>query len=184
MSVGSIRKSVIVLVLGFIAVFVQGTLLRGSFPSMVVPDLVCILVVFLSFYEPGLLGAFLAFLVGLQFDLASGVLLGPRAGSSVAVFGFLSSLSQRIFVESGTAMMFAVFISTIVNFAVYMILVVEFRHTQEVVVSDFFRLSVLGEATLSALITPLIFLVLRRLFSARPTSGGSANLSGLSRSAR
>ena len=62
------RRSVLVLILGLIAIFIQGTVLREVGPSWVVPNLLVILVVFLGFFEASFRGATLAFLLGLELD--------------------------------------------------------------------------------------------------------------------
>ncbi len=142
--------------------------------GVLVPDFIVIMVVVLAFYEPGIFGAVMSFVLGLLLDMSSGLILGPRAGSSVALFGFLSSLSQRLFVESPVALVVVVFFATLLDSLIYVILLTEF---QSVVTEGvpFFGWGALGEALLTAIVAPLVswfvrFCIARRVSSL--TSGG------------
>ena len=66
-------------------------------PNIIVPNFILIMVICLGFnlVTPG--AATLAFSLGLVFDLYSGVLLGPWAGTFVLVYVILSLLSQRLY---------------------------------------------------------------------------------------
>ena len=163
------RRSLLVLVLGLIAIFIQGTVLRAISPAWVVPNLLVIIVVFLGFYEASVRGATLAFILGLELDFANGLLVGPWAGAFVVSFGILASLSQRIFVESPLAAIIAVFACSIVSAIVYFTLVYEFHPAVTVIVP----FSV-AEAALNAVLAPFIFGVLRMALLPRTRSGGSA----------
>ena len=108
-----VRKMVLVLVLGLLAMLIPGTLIKSLAPSLAAPNLLLILMVYLSFYdgEPG--DALLAFLLGLELDLDSLDLLGPWAGAYVLVFGVLVLLSQRIFIESAVVVLVTVFCAAV-----------------------------------------------------------------------
>lgn len=165
----TLNRTIIVLVLGLLAVFVQGTLLKSVLPELPVPDLLLILVVYLAFYDSSPLGAVLTFVLGLQFDLFSEMLLGPRAGSLVIVYGVLAALSQRLFVESLFAAFVSVFLSSVVNSVVYIILLSDAKPTH----AYFFYIALL-EALFTALIAPFLFKGLKRILQRKPSglSGG------------
>ena len=165
------RRSVLVLILGLIAIFIQGTVLREVGPSWVVPNLLVILVVFLGFFEASFRGATLAFLLGLELDFANGLLVGPWAGAFVVSFGILASLSQRLFVESSLAVMIAALVSSIVSNLVYFTLVYEF-HPAVTVMVPFSLL----EALLNGFLAPFLFVFLRTLLAPRPRTGSAGRL--------
>ena len=165
------RRSLLVIILGLIAIFVQGTVLRAIGPAWVVPNLLVIIVVFLGFYESSVRGATLAFLLGLELDFANGLLVGPWAGAFVVSFGILASLSQRIFVESPLAAVIATFACSIVSAVVYFTLVYEFHPAVTIIVP----FSV-AEATLNALLAPVVFGVLRTVLLRQARGGSSGRL--------
>ncbi len=153
------KKILLILTIGVLAIFIQGSLIKAIFPSLVSPNLILVLVVFLSFYDVTPLGAFMAFLLGLELDLYTGVLLGPNAAAMVVVFGVFSALSQRIFVHSGFAAMVAVLFSSMLDQIVYMILISEFRPVGVELVTI-----AIIEAILSALVAPVLFSLFRFCF--------------------
>lgn len=147
-----------VIVLGLVCTVLQGTVFRSLGPlALVIPNFALMLVVFLAFYEVSAFGALLAFIVGLELDLFSGVFIGPWAGSCVAVYGFLSALAQHLFIESVLAASIVVFLSALGMNLVYMILVFEFKPIEFPI---FWR--VLGDSFVTALVAPAVFWLLRR----------------------
>ncbi|MFM1847618.1 MAG: hypothetical protein RL417_1092 [Pseudomonadota bacterium] len=165
------RRSVLVLILGLIAIFIQGTVLREIAPAFVVPNILLIVVVFLGFFEASLRGATLTFLLGLELDFANGLLVGPWAGAFIVSFGILASLSQRIFVESPLAAVVAAFGSSLVSSLVYFTLVYEF-HPRVTVMVPF---SIL-EAGMNAALAPIVFVFLRTVLFPRSRGGVSGRL--------
>jgi rod shape-determining protein MreD len=162
---GPVNKTIIVLILGLVAVFIQGTLLKSIVPETVIPDLSLILVVYLAFYDSTALGAVLSFLLGLEFDLFSEVLIGPRAGSYVVVYGILASLSQRIFVESPFAAFVSVFMSSLLNSVVYLLLISGFKTTDPHIISVS-----LVEGVITAFLGPFFLRFLKMLLYKRSQS--------------
>ena len=57
---GPFNKSIFVLLIGMVAVFIQGTLIHSFFPGVIIPDLVMVIVVYLSFYDAGVLASNIA----------------------------------------------------------------------------------------------------------------------------
>ena len=105
------KRIALILLFGLISIALQSSVLKVMLPNSIIPNFILILVVFIAFYECSTLGAVIAFLLGFEIDIYSGQLLGPYAAASVAVFCVLSSLSQRIFVESPVAILLTVFSS-------------------------------------------------------------------------
>ena len=146
---------------GVVAVFLQGTLVKQLFPLGAGPDIVLILVVFISFFQATLRGALLAFLLGLLVDLSSATILGPRAGAYIFIFGFLSSISQRLFIESNLAVLGSAFCASLVAQFVYVVIFFEFHPSHTFTLWPYFIWSTLLEAVSTAIIAPGVFWLLK-----------------------
>lgn len=162
---GILRRALITFAFGLLFVFIQGTLIKAFFPGAIVPGLALVLVVFLAFYEPTIFGALLAFLLGLESDMCSGLVLGPCAGSFVAVFGIVSLLSPRIFVESPLAIIVTVFVASIISNFVFFAVMYQVSHS-----SFAFSWTLFLEALFTALCCVPLFALFRRTLLA--TGGG------------
>ncbi len=160
MSTQFLNKFALPLLLSLVAIFIQGSLLRYLLPDFAIPNLLLIMVVFLGFFEISPIGAILAFSIGLLLDLSSGVLIGPSAGSYTLIFGVLAALSTRLFVESGFAVAVTVFICSIFGNLTYLLLVSQFSPSAGQSLGVLF-----GEAFTSALLAPLIFILLKRILT-------------------
>lgn len=175
MSIHSLRQLALIIVSALLGVFLQSSALPWVLPdSFVVPNLMLAMVAFLAFYEVSPFGALLAFLTGLVLDLSSGVLLGPWAAAFVAVYGFLSVVSQRIFVESTLSVMSAVFAAALLSHVVYASLLLQFSHNQDA--AYLVSVSVLGEALFSAFLAPLVFYLLKLSGFLKPSVRGSVRV--------
>lgn len=162
-----VRRILLTLVFGLLSILIQGTLIKALFPGAVVPGLLLVLVVFLAFYETSVLGVLLAFLLGIEYDLCSGLVIGPWAGAFVVVFGVVASLSQRIFVESPAAVMVTVFLSSLLSNLVYLLIVLQIRHA-----SVSFGWIFFFEALLTAVICVPLFALYRKLLVPAPAGPG------------
>lgn len=156
----SARRLIVVLAIGLLALFIQGTLIKSIAPtSMLVPNLNLIIVAFLAFREPSVFGAILSFLLGIQFDFSSGVLVGPWSAAFVAAFGLLSMVSQRVFVESPPAVVFSVLVAVLVANLIRILIILQFS---EVGLAGF-TWALFGEGILTALLAPLLFKALKKV---------------------
>ncbi len=142
-----------------IGVALQSFLVRMGLHTSLVPDLVFIFVLFLSFYELSVFGALLVFLVGLIVDLSGGMLLGPWAGAYIICFGMLSLVSDRIFVESPVSL-FAL-TAAFVSVSHFLFLFIAFDPLGQLGTE---WLNLFGKALCSAFFAPLVFSFLRRIF--------------------
>lgn len=158
----------VIFALGILAVFIQGTLLKSLSPLMVVPNLVLVLVIILSFFENSLLGVFLSFALGLMLDSFSGVMLGPWAAAFVAIFWILSSLSNRMFVESPLSLVIGTFVSSLLANSIYFFMVFGFRPDLVTGITISFV-----EAILTAIMAPVVLMMLRFLEKDSEVSGRS-----------
>ena len=153
------RKFLLILLLGVLALLIPGTVFRTVFPQLTAPNLLVVLLVYLAFYEASAVGALLAFLLGLQLDFCSGTLLGPWAGSYVIVFALLVLCSRRIFIESGLVVCLAVGIAALMTafaYHVMLVLVYGMARVESAAIS-----TALVEAGLSALLAPFLFFAVR-----------------------
>jgi len=140
-----------------VALLIAQSVLRHLFlPEWLVPQGLLICAIFLAFYEFSLAGAVAAFLLGLLLDLSSGVLLGPWAAAYVVIYGVFTFLSQRLFVESSAVSMMVVAIATLLSGVVFLSLAFEY---QAVTLAELAMLA--GQALSSAMLTPLVFKILR-----------------------
>ena len=156
-----VRRVLLILLAGMVALFIQGTLLKSIFPQFVMPNLVLSLIVFLAFYEISPLGAGLAFLLGLQLDMYGGLMLGPWAGSFVAVFALFAFLSQRLFVDTPVAAGLIALVACVLADFIYLILIYEVRPFD-----GFMLKTVLLESLLSAVCAPVVLKIMRRMNNA------------------
>lgn len=141
----------------------QGGLILLSVPAWLMPQCAIVSVVFLSFYECSVVAACVAFLLGLLVDLASGVAVGPWAGSYVFVFGLLTICSQRLFLESLAVRVVVGGVTSIVAGLFFSLLAVK---------SAALTLSQLViQGGLTALCAPFIFLILHRIWQGGAIEG-------------
>jgi rod shape-determining protein MreD len=142
---------------GFVALCSQGVLRHIGVPDMLVPQLIVLLVIHLSFAEVTTFGCIMAFLLGLLVDVSSAVLLGPWAGSLVVLFGSLALLSQRLFIESGVAAACITFFSVVATNILFSLLGAEYP-----VVTWEYPQKVLGQALVTAMVAPVVLSALAR----------------------
>jgi rod shape-determining protein MreD len=153
----------LILALGLIGIFLQGAVLAGIIPSrFFIPNLLLTLVVFLGFYEVSVLGAVLSFLLGLELDIFSGNLVGPWAGAFTVIFGFLALFAQRVFVESGFAVMLVIFVTSLASQLVLVVFIYEFRP-----IGGMGFILAFGEAFVTALVSYPLFSLYRRVLLKR-----------------
>ncbi len=115
-----IKKLVIVIILGLIALFLQGMFLPLFLGDHYSPNLVTVLVVFIAMNYRDQQGLFLMFVLGLLVDLAFAELLGLWPSAYVTVFVVLLLLSQHLFVESRMVVFLAVFACSIITEVAYL----------------------------------------------------------------
>lgn len=154
--------------------FLQGTLLKQLFPLGAGPDLVLTLVVFIAFFQASMRGAALVFILGLLVDLSSATIIGPRAGAYIFVFGFLSSLSQRLFIESSFAVLGSTFAASLVAQFVYVVMFFEFHPGHTLSLWPYFSWSTFFEALTTAVISPGVFWILKGRWRRRRRKAGAA----------
>ncbi len=161
------RKMALLSILVILALFLQGSLLAAILPNALVPNLLVVILVFISFYEASVLGAILAFFLGLLLDLYGAVLLGPWSGAFVATFAFFGLMSRRMFVDSPLAVAFVSFWSFLLTHFVYLVLVFEVRPVNFGSAWQF-----IGKALVTAIVAPLMIAALKRILVKRERGSG------------
>lgn len=151
------KQFITALLLGLAAILIQGCVFKILAADILVPNLVLLVVVYLAFLEPSTGGAFLAFILGLEFDLASGVLLGPWAGAFVLVYGLLVVLLERVLADSPVVIPLAALFGSLVGTITYLLLF--FELDLEPVGGQLWR--VCKVTLLTALLAPLAFRILQ-----------------------
>jgi len=167
------NRSLMLFLIGLLAILVQSALLKFLMPAGIVPDFHLLLTVFIACADPSSRGALLAFLLGLQSDLASGILLGPMAGTLVVIFMLVTLVTQNIFTETTLAAVFTVFVSTFLARFLFILLMNQFS-----LVAPFLTWGLLWTGILNAAITPIFFSWLKRF---RQRDGDSYRFSGRGR---
>ena len=157
-----IRLALGILGFSFLGLVLQGSVLHGFMPAYLIPNFLLVLVVFLGFYEVSTLGVFLAFLAGLLFDLFSGSLIGPWAGSFVFVYALLAIFAQRLFIHSVSTVIISVFFANVIATGLYLALLYQFQPIRGGLLSVS-----LIESLVSALVAPPLFALYRALLLGR-----------------
>jgi rod shape-determining protein MreD len=150
-------KAIWIFLYGIVALAVQGILGHLGVSDNLIPQLLVILVVSLSFAEANSFGCVLSFVMGLLLDFSSAILIGPWAGSFVVLFCALALLSRRLFIDSGVAAMVITFASVLVTNVLSSLLGTEYP-----VLTWEYPQKVVGQALVTALIAPLVLGVLSR----------------------
>jgi len=168
-----VRRVGLLLLLGMLCVWLQGSFLRVFTGSSLwgtqglVPNLCLIMGVFLAFYEVSTLGAIITFFIGLELDLFSGVRIGPWAGTLVLLFGLIACFAQRIFVESAFAGILAVFFASLTSSIIYLLFVLDRTPINTMLLWHIF-----GEAVFTAILAPLFFKILKKILYKREAVTG------------
>jgi len=154
------KKTFLILFLGLLAIFFMGTVVKMVSPEWIAPNLIAVLLVYLAFYEVNVFGAVLSFLLGLELDLGSGLLLGPWAAACVLVYVILAFSSCRVFIESHLVVAFATFLGSILAAIIYQVIIFAVNDEVSYAFDTWFKAGF--ESLQAALVAPLIFKLLCR----------------------
>ena len=158
-------KIAILILIGLGALMAQGVLVQLGLPAYATPQLLLLVVVYLSFSDISVQGSLAAFLLGVMLDLSTAILVGPWAGAFIVVYGGLVLLSQRLFIESGIVACFVSFFATIVSGAFYTLLsqqgdILVWSHAAQL----------FGQACATAIVAPCVISSLSHRFKRRSAS--------------
>lgn len=167
------RISTIFVLIALLGLAAAASIVHLSFPGLPAPDFVLILVVALSLYYHNIFGLIGSFLLGLLADFASARYLGPNAAGAVSAFLFVGIVANRVYADKVFAVFIIAFLCSCVKAATAILLLtfcVPHYHVPAEAVG-----TMIGEAFASALISPLVFRLLRRR-AAVPSSGGTSRM--------
>jgi rod shape-determining protein MreD len=150
-------KAIWMLFYGIVALAVQGIVGHLGVSDNLIPQLLVILVVSLSFAEVNAFGCVMSFVMGLLLDFSSAILIGPWAGSFVVLYCALALLSRRLFIDSGVAAMVITFGSVVVTNVLSSLLGTEYP-----VLMWQYPQKVFGQALVTALMAPVVLGILSR----------------------
>ena len=152
-----LRQSLTIIAFALFCVFLQATIFGTFLPRWMIPNLCLVIVIFLAVFEVNAMGALLAFLVGILFDLSSGQLLGPWSGALVCVYGIISQGGRKLFLDSWITIAGVTFVASIIAQAVYLFLLSQFKFS----FGDLISATMHGSAFITALLAPPFFMLLR-----------------------
>ena len=132
----------------------QVTILPAYIADPFKPNLIIIVVTYLGL-KGGRNGGFIAFGLGLVQDCYSGIYLGLNGFSYLLHFLTLNLLSDRLYTESRHLMVFVVFLATIANGLINLLLLLIFSTAEGIYVTLITDL--LPQAIINALISYLLF---------------------------
>jgi len=160
--VSQTRRIILFLFFGLLGFLISEGVFQPVLPFRTAPNFSIILLVYLAFYEQNVFGALCAFLLGLQLDFCTGLLLGPWAGAFVLVFSCVAYLTQRFFMQSVFTLMGTVLVSTIVTHIAY-----SFSILWYLPVAKMSWMKVSLEALTTMLVAPLTMYFIRYLIPVR-----------------
>lgn len=153
------KKIAILIFISLCAILIQGTIFRTFMPTVYLPNLLFGILVFISFAEITVFGVFAAFSVGLMLDLFSSQLIGPWAGSYVAVFALFSLFAQRVYVGSYLVVAVTAGFASIFASIVYIFITAPYGAGVQLKWQV-----VLFEALFSAIVAPFVFSILQKVY--------------------
>lgn len=147
------------------ALLIEGMLSRWVVPESFAPKLSVLIVVYLGCYSISTLTALFVFSLGLIVDFTSVLLIGPWAGAFAALYGLLTLISHRLFMESKLVSVVVGFVGVIITDLFYQLLVLGFRPVESRTI-----LLAFTQALITAAIAPLVFWLLRGTEGGRTTT--------------
>jgi len=148
----------------FFLVAISGLIIQSSFrfyfPALrhFCPQLLFILVIFLSFQDSSTKGVLCSFFLGLLLDISSGMVIGPWAGAYTLSYTAVALVSQGIFADSAFAVIFSTFVAYLISGLTFVLLSFSFTGG-----STSAMLGIFIEAFATALVAPLVFYLLKFL---------------------
>jgi rod shape-determining protein MreD len=150
----------------YAALLLQVTVFPEFLADPFKPNLLIIVVAWLSFREGGVQGVLLSFLLGLIADCFSGHYLGLNAFSFLIIHLVMRKVSGRLYTDSLYLMVLVVFLATLLNGINHLLLLFLFSLAEGIYAT--LLAGLLPQALVNALATSLLFSVPK--FSSREES--------------
>lgn len=112
----------ILIILAFVGIVLQSTILHHVQVGGVTPDLILVLVVFHSIFQGPKRGAIFGFALGLMEDIMLGRFIGMNALAKGMTSLLVGGLAQRAFRENILVPIFTLFLGTLFNELIYLML--------------------------------------------------------------
>jgi len=136
------------------ALLLQVTILPAYLADPFKPNLLIIAVVYLGL-KSGRLGGFLAFGLGILQDCFSGIYLGLNGFSYLCIYILLDLTADRLYTDSRYLMIFVVFLATVINGLLQLLLLILFPTATSIYESILPGL--IPQGLVNALISSLLF---------------------------
>lgn len=163
-----IRLAVTFFIAGLIGLLIQATMLHSVSPTIIAPDVILMLVIFIGLSYQSALGAVGSFALGILADFASGKYVGPNASGCLFAFLLVVVVSKKVYAERWVAVTILSFFCSIFKSLTYISLMATY------VSSSFFAGTELRrmffEALLTALFAPIVLKAMH-WFSAQSSFG-------------
>jgi len=150
----------VIIILTLIGIVVQASFIHALSPAAVAPDIFVVLSVYLALQHRTPKGAVCAFFLGVVADFASGQFLGPNAAGCVAAFFVAGTISERVYVERGLAMVLTVALAAIAKSLTFVTMLAFFVGVN-ILTSEMIKTIAL-EAVFSAMIAPVVMWMLTK----------------------
>ncbi|HTP65294.1 MAG TPA: rod shape-determining protein MreD [Geobacteraceae bacterium] len=148
-------RSFKIFIIVFTALILQVTILPYYLADPFKPNLLIIVVAYMGL-NSGRTGGVLAFILGLLQDCFSGIYFGLNGFSYLCVHLLLNMTADRLYTDSRYLMVLVVFLATIVNGLLHLLLLLIFPNTNGVYVSVLSGL--LPQGLVNALVASLVFI--------------------------
>jgi rod shape-determining protein MreD len=148
-------KALQIVLLIIAALLLQVTIFPAYLADPFKPNLLIIIVCCLGLRATGLLGGGLAFILGLVLDCFSGLYLGLNGFSFLCVTLLLKTTADRFYTNNSYLMVIVVFLATIVNGLMQMLLLLLFPATTGIYAT--LLPALIPQGLVNALIASLLF---------------------------
>ncbi|MCC6220499.1 MAG: rod shape-determining protein MreD [Deltaproteobacteria bacterium] len=157
-----------------VGVVLQATIIHSLFPSAIGPDLLLTLVLYLALQSYNPFGLFVAFLLGVFGDFASGLFVGPNAAGFILAFHLAAFMSRKIYADHPVIVALIAFCASIVKFAGFAITL---SLSAGINVTSGALMTVLWEALSTAICAPIVMSILRHHAKSGVASARKTHLS-------
>ena len=147
-------KTLKIIILITAALLLQVTILPAYLADPFKPNLLIIVVAYVGL-KTGRMGGILAFVLGLLQDCFSGIYLGLNGFSYLCIFISLNVTADRLYTDSRYLMVLVVFLATVVNGLLHLVLLFIFPNTNGMYAP--ILSSLIPQGLINALIASLVF---------------------------
>lgn len=152
------KKWLFFLILPFITVVVQSTLLNHILPGRFKPDIILMITVYMGLFQPGPAGIFNTVLSGFLTDIFSASIFGTNIFLLLLVFLTSTLLSDKFYLLGIAQGMFLVFLLS--AFHSFVLIFLLFASGKIPFIHEGIIMTLISQSILTALVSPVVFLFL------------------------